>query len=178
MKSILSILLTIAFPSFAVAQTRGSVTTIDTDGSVVVSAPAIRPAIVRTTSVRYGYPVRGNHWSYPGNSRGSLIRHLQSGQHAGKFSSGWLNTLSYQQLLSAHDDDHEGRLKTQYIRMAQVQSKQEAKAEEKKAKAIGKIIFGTSDGRHPGPVGGWIRGLFGDVRYRSGSGCPGGVCPR
>jgi len=66
-------------------------------------------------SERSSYPVHsGGHWSVGRNwnpSREVLIAHLQSGQHAGKFSAGYLQGLSRAELLSLHDDDHEGTVR-------------------------------------------------------------------
>lgn len=59
------------------------------------------------------YPVRGSHWTINGNSRPTqqaLLVHLQSGQHYGKWDAEWLKSLSYEELRSLHDDDHEGRV--------------------------------------------------------------------
>lgn len=136
--------------------------------------PKPAPKIVAKPAPRSGYPVRGSHWTYPGNNRTQLIHHLQSGQHAGKFSIVWLNSLSYQELLSLHDDDHEHRVKASSVNQpAAITEKEKKKLE----KDIGRVVYGTRDGKHPGPVGGWVRGLFGDVRYKSSGGCPGGRCP-
>lgn len=136
----------------------GTLTSIEPDGQVRVSRAVV-------SKPKASYPVRGSHWSYPGNSRGQLIAHLQSGEHAGKFSPTWLNSLSYAELLSLHDDDHEHRVKMGST----------IRAERVEAKKIGRAMYGTRDGKHPGPVGAWIRGSFGDPRY---SNCPGGYCPR
>ena len=143
--------------ALAVGGGSGTLTSIEPDGQVRVSRAV--PA------VRVGYPVRGGHWSFPGNGRAQLIAHLQSGEHAGKFSAAWLNSLSYQELLSLHDDDHEHRVKLG----------SPVKQERTEAKKLGRVLYGTRDGKHPGPVGAWIRGSFGDPRY---SACPGGYCPR
>lgn len=58
-----------------------------------------------------GYPVRGNLWSHPGN----VHAHLKSGQHAGKWSSAWIDSLTRQEAESLHSDDHEGRVKWSYV---------------------------------------------------------------
>ncbi len=133
-----------------------------------IAKPAPAPA-------RSGYPVRGSHWTFPGSNRTQLIHHLQSGEHAGKFSLSWLNSLSYQELLSLHDDDHEHRVKAASVnRPAAITDKERKKIE----KDVGRVVYGTRDGKHPGPLGSAIRGFFGDPRYmRSGSGCPNGMCP-
>lgn len=75
-------------------------------------------------AARQSYPTRGGHWTVDGYSRPNrqfLISHLLSGQHAGKFSRPWLDSLSYEELLSLHDDDHEGRYRGQIVRAASTQ---------------------------------------------------------
>lgn len=151
------------------------------------SAPVTQAVIEKpkpkatTAPAHAGYPVRGSHWTFPGSGRQQLIAHLQSGQHAGKFSSAWLNSLSYQELLSLHDDDHEHRVKPVQratVAAATKEEKREAKEEAKAEKELGRVIYGTRDGKHPGPLGSSIRAFFGDPRYRSYSSCPNGRCPR
>ena len=41
-------------------------------------------------------------------------QHLNSGQHRGKFDVAWLQTLTWAELQSLHDDDHEGRVKWEH----------------------------------------------------------------
>lgn len=60
---------------------------------------------------RRGYPTRGSLWSHPGN----IKSHLKSGEHAGKFDPGWIDSLSYMEAEAVHSDDHEGRLKWAYV---------------------------------------------------------------
>lgn len=55
-------------------------------------------------------------------------------------------------------------------------TKKEIREAKKAEKAIGRAVYGTRDGKHPGRVGSWLRGSFGDPRYRS-SYCPTGNCP-
>ena len=55
-------------------------------------------------------------------------------------------------------------------------SKKEERQIKKAQKELGRVIYGTRDGKHPGPVGAWLRGWAGDPRYRSYS-CPSGNCP-
>lgn len=131
------------------------------------------PYVATTVYVYQGsYPVRGNHWTYPGHSRPELIAHLLTdGIHRGRFTRAYLESLSYQELLSAHDDHHEGRLQGRYVNTT---SRKEVRAEAKAAKAYGREVYQTRDGRHPGPVGSAFRSLFGVQSYGS---CPGGSCP-
>src|SRR6185369_16767785 len=56
------------------------------------------------------YPVRGNWWTGCGS-----WRHLTQGEHAGKFDSRWLQSLSGAEIQSLHSDDHDGRVKWQYV---------------------------------------------------------------
>jgi hypothetical protein len=58
------------------------------------------------------YPLRGSLWTHPGNGKAGLINHLMTGQHAGKFSRSYLESLDLAELESLHSDDHEGRVKT------------------------------------------------------------------
>lgn len=55
-----------------------------------------------------GYPVRGNHWTHPGD----IYQHLIA-THG--YSADYVRTLTRAEALSLHDDDHEGRVKMQAI---------------------------------------------------------------
>lgn len=124
-----------------------------------IAAPS---APVQTQPQRSGYPVRGSHWSYPGNSRADIIAHLQSGEHRGKFNRAWLESLSYQQLLSLHDDDHEHRVRGAYINGGSLQP--------------GSVRVQYQVPRRPPGI---VRILFQSLLNspRSSGGCPGGNCP-
>lgn len=81
------------------------------------AAPAARPAAPQAP-VRRGYPIRAQStwWTHPGPStQANMIRHMQEGEHAGKFPRAWLETLSREQLESLHSDHHEGRTKWEYV---------------------------------------------------------------
>lgn len=81
-------------------------------GKRYANDPGTRERVTVPTSG--GYPVRGGWWSH---SDGNLRRHLaQAPQHAGKFDQRWINSLSGAELESLHSDDHEGRVKWQYVR--------------------------------------------------------------
>lgn len=63
-------------------------------------------------------------WAYPVRSDWAANRwenwdhhwaHLTSGEHRGHFDSDWLASLSAQELYSLHADDHENRVKWQYV---------------------------------------------------------------
>jgi hypothetical protein len=69
-----------------------------------------KPKAAPRTVVRHGYPIRGNWWTGCGG-----WQHLTQGEHAGKFDANWLRSLSNAEIQSIHSDDHEGRLKRQYI---------------------------------------------------------------
>lgn len=120
-------------------------------------SPAPRPAAVIAPSPRSGYPVRGGHWSIGASwnaSRSAVLTHLQGGQHAGKWDPAWLATLSHAELLSLHDDDHEGRVKWAHVRRpttAPRPAQQPAKRS---------------------------RGVVRMFARPSGATCPGGRCPR
>jgi hypothetical protein len=67
--------------------------------------------------IRMGYPVHsGMIYNFEGSwnpPREFMIQHLLSApEHAGEFDSGWLHSLSFQELYSLHDDDHLHRVKT------------------------------------------------------------------
>lgn len=66
-----------------------------------------------------GYPLRGGHWKINGNKNPSaeLVRYhlLYNPNHRGKFSDTYLNRLTREELLSLHDDDHEGRVATEFV---------------------------------------------------------------
>lgn len=64
----------------------------------------------KSTPVRRGYPVRGSWWTGCPN-----WTHLTRGEHAGKFDSAWLQTLSNAEIQSLHSDAHEGRVKSAYV---------------------------------------------------------------
>ena len=68
-----------------------------------------QPALV--VPVRIGYPVRGNLWKHPGE----IHAHLQTGEHSGKFPADWVKGLTSAEAESLHSDDHENRVKWQYV---------------------------------------------------------------
>jgi hypothetical protein len=81
------------------------------------------PAAVKTAPVRTGYPLRGPNetwWDMGTVKQGrNVVRlqptaeHLAQGQH--KFPMEWLKTLSQAELTALHSDDHEGRVKWDYV---------------------------------------------------------------
>ncbi|MFI5404968.1 MAG: hypothetical protein ACHQ1D_00495 [Nitrososphaerales archaeon] len=82
------------------------------------------PAPVISQSVG-GYPVHKQRWNISGNWNPSLptvVNHLKTNQnHKGKVDPSWIDNIAKQpsgraQLLSFHDDDHEGRVKWEYVR--------------------------------------------------------------
>lgn len=80
--------------------------------------PKPAPQIKATVERSGGYPLRGRWWSVEGVRRPSksfIVSHLMGGKHRGKFNRNWLNSLSLSELHSVHSDDHEERLKWQYV---------------------------------------------------------------
>lgn len=63
-----------------------------------------------STSTDSYYPTRRSLWSGCGS-----WKHLTQGEHRGKFDPTWLQGLSWNELQSLHSDDHEGRVKWQYV---------------------------------------------------------------
>ncbi len=59
-----------------------------------------------------GYPVRPSNTWWTGCKDWT---HLAQGAHAGQFPVEWLKMLSNAEIQSLHSDDHEGKVKTQYI---------------------------------------------------------------
>lgn len=57
----------------------------------------------------------GRVWTGIGNTREQAIAHLSGGEHAGKFSRAWLETLSYAQLERLHANDHEGTVRWEQV---------------------------------------------------------------
>lgn len=74
-------------------------------------APLKAPDLKKAAKVeRQGYPVRGGWWSGCPN-----WTHLTRGEHAGKYDPDWLKGLSNAEIQSLHADDHERRVKSQYV---------------------------------------------------------------
>lgn len=85
------------------------------------SLPAPKFAAVQgviSHPVRAGYPLRSSWWTHPGE----VHAHLLVGEHAGKFDPTWLMSLSNAEAEALHSDDHEGRLKTEYVKRSAVQA--------------------------------------------------------
>lgn len=149
-----------------------------------------------------GYRAHSYEWHLTsGESANSLRNHLavQQPEHqrGAYFSRAWLNTLSFHELVGLHSDAHNHRVSWGQIRRQSACGRQSSmqqdqlalvtdpmpvmteKEVKKAVKSLGRIVYGTRDGKHPGPVGSSIRGFFGDPRYsRSMGGCPNGMCPR
>lgn len=90
------------------------------DGRGELPPPRDGPPLRRTTSTlprsvqrqtqgAY-YPTRGGWWTGCGS-----WHHLTLGRHRGKFDHQYLRSLSWSELQSLHSDDHEGRVKWQYV---------------------------------------------------------------
>lgn len=114
--------------------------------------PEQSPKVEQPVAYYPTHPVRWNvngHWNY---SREYIIEHLMQGEHRGKFSREWLEALSMKELQSAHDDDHENRVKWEYV---------------------GKPTFKTPDSV---PIRRTVKTT--PVKTRKVENCPDGNCPR
>ena len=115
-----------------------------------------------------GYRAHSYEWHITrGESVATLRSHLatpSSEHHGVSFDRAWLDTLSRTELVGLHSDAHNGRV--QWDQVPQKLTKDQ--------KALGRVLYGTRDGKHPGKVGGSIRGFFGDPRYQYM--CPSGNC--
>jgi hypothetical protein len=69
-----------------------------------------RTPIVSVEPVRTGYPVRGNWWTGCPN-----WTHLTTGIHAGSFPVEWLKTLTNAEVQSLHSDQHENKVRWEYV---------------------------------------------------------------
>lgn len=74
---------------------------------VVVEPPVTAPQ----APVYLAYPTRRSNWSYPGNIR----QHVMSGEHRGKLDPAWVAAQSDASLRAWHSDDHERRVKWEYV---------------------------------------------------------------
>lgn len=73
-------------------------------------APKVLKQAAQRVAAPTGYAMRGATspaWTYPGNSRQSLINHLLADSiHRGKFTRARLETMTYAQLYALHSSDH------------------------------------------------------------------------
>jgi hypothetical protein len=71
-------------------------------------APVLEAVQVESTG---SYPLRGNHWSVDGDwnpSRETVIEHLRGPNHVAYLQASWhIDSWSYEELRSLHDDLHE-----------------------------------------------------------------------
>lgn len=80
------------------------------------SPPTAAPRLVTVQKPKQSaqYPVHPQRWSVRGSwnpSREQVLQHLLSDpNHSGRFDRQWLSSLSREQLLSLHDDHHDGRV--------------------------------------------------------------------
>ncbi len=74
-------------------------------------APIPEPIRVASTGQ---YPLRGDHWSVEGDwnpTDATLVSHLRGPNHANQLAANWeIETWSYEELRSLHDDLHESEL--------------------------------------------------------------------
>lgn len=69
------------------------------------------PKVTKAVDSRMGYyPVRRGWWSGCGS-----WKHLTVGEHRGKYDPAYLQSLSWAELQSLHSDDHEHRVKRQFV---------------------------------------------------------------
>lgn len=138
-------------------------------------APPMRASAPATSApASRGYRAHSYEWHLVrGENAHSLRIHLatQQPEHqsGAAFPMDWLNTLSFHELVGLHSDAHNKRIQWNQVPAA---SKSMTKKEQKE---LGRVFYGTRDGKHPGPAGSRIRGFFGDPRYQNA--CPAGKCP-
>jgi len=102
-----------------------------------------KPSVVATR-----YPIRGSWWTGC-----SDWRHLTQGEHAGKFDHNWLRSLSNSEVQSLHSDDHENRVKWQYVVRGSGTSSsqsQDVQAEDQR--------YYKKSGKPRSSLGVWLRG--------------------
>lgn len=93
----------------------------DADAAAAIAiarAARERQPVVQAEPVRTGYPVHaGVRWTGPDGRFGSATAGHLSGHpnHANKFPADWLKTLSHAEIQSLHDDDHDGKVKWEYV---------------------------------------------------------------
>jgi hypothetical protein len=80
------------------------------------------PKKTATAVARVGYPVRQNWWFHPAE----IHAHLKSGEHKGKWPAEWVDGLTGPEAESLHSDDHEGRVRWEYVPKAKVPQPAEA----------------------------------------------------
>lgn len=87
-------------------------TSYDADAMAAIAiAKAKRERVQQVEPVaKSGYPVRGSWWTGC-----SGWQHLASGEHIGKFPTEWLKSLTWAEVQSLHSDDHEGKVKWEYV---------------------------------------------------------------
>lgn len=85
------------------------------DGTIMLTCPVCNGSGKKVSgqapvSAFPHYPLRSSYWSGCPN-----WTHLTVGPHRGKFDSEWLKGLSNPELQSLHADDHEGRVKWDFV---------------------------------------------------------------
>jgi hypothetical protein len=140
----------------------------------------------RSANQRARYRAVSYEWKLIGynNDANALRNHLAAPSeehHGAYFDRAWLAELNLTELQGLHSDAHNNRVQWQYVHktFAAASSTEVAAAKApvtKEEKQLGRVIYGTRDGKHPGPVGASIRKAFGDPRYQYYS-CPNGNCP-
>ncbi len=69
------------------------------------------PKLEVPKGVRTGYPLRSSWWTHPDE----IHAHLKTGEHSGKWMNWWVDSLTAAQAESLHSDDHEGRVRWEYV---------------------------------------------------------------
>lgn len=125
----------------------------------VTTAAATRPSPVQEKPF---YPPHRSNWTFPGNSKADLIRHLTTNpNHSHDFDLTGVQDKSYSELMAAHASDHEGRLHTDRY----------------KAKPEVFVNDGIIDYTSADPALLTQKSSFLSNTYAYGGPCPGGRCP-
>jgi hypothetical protein len=85
---------------------------------IIDEPPAAIVVVKKAAPARTGYPVHaGIKWTGPDGRIGSAsASHLSNHpNHANKFPADWLKTLTHAEIQSLHDDDHDGKVKWEYV---------------------------------------------------------------
>lgn len=90
----------------------------DRPAIVAKADPALLAAFVPRVVVRTGYPLRSSWWSHPDE----IHAHLKSGEHRGKWPAAWVDSLTAAEAESLHSDDHQMRVKWEYVPKSKTQS--------------------------------------------------------
>ncbi len=109
------------------------------------------PEPVAAISRHQSYPTahRRANWSYPGNIR----QHVLSGEHRGKLDPAWVAAQSDASLRAWHSDDHEGRVRWEYV----VRPSASSSPPQAQPRAAVYCPSGNCPTSRPGLFQGWFR---------------------